>query len=121
MHSIKPGIGVKYVEWEGYPENEVIVKSRAGKTTSKNKDWWNTIASDGTKTAVHFGKVFQWNILPGAPEIVPAVNEDTEVTEVTEQANSYEISANTILHTTNKSREMNAKLIELKQWKDMDV
>ena len=50
VKNIKPGVRIKYVEWKGYPENEGIIQSRAGKVTSaKNKDCWTTVNSNGRK------------------------------------------------------------------------
>ena len=105
LNRIKPGIRVKYVEWEGYPENEVAIISRAGKASTRNKNWWNTDGPDGAKRAVDFAKVYQWEIVP----------------ETLEQGNSDEMITDPVLYTTNKAKEMNAKITELQQWKDMGV
>jgi transposase InsO family protein len=103
---IKPGIKVRYRDYADQPTHEGIVTTRAGKARGVNRHWWNTTRPNGTSHAVDFNAVHEW-------EIIPQDNLDQE--------QGQETLVNATLLTINKSRELDAKKIELEQWKTMDV
>ena len=107
LNKIKSGVRIQYTEWEGYPDHEGTVVSRAGKASGANKHWWNTNNPDGSKKAVDFSKVFKWRMLPD--------------NNTAEQDNTDETVIDPVLLITNKTKELNSKLVELRQWKDMGV
>ena len=90
LKNIKPGVKIRYIEWEGHPVNEVTVKSRAAKATSKNKDCWNTTNSNGENRAVHFAKLFHWEVATQVTETAHT-NVTTSSVSINPEMNSDEI------------------------------
>ena len=77
---------------------KVVVISRAGKTTGKNKYWFNVKSIDtGSFMSVDFGKVKDWDYL----------EEEVLINNITEPGNSIEI--------------LKAKMNEFENWKDHKV
>lgn len=106
MSQIKPGVKVRYRDYADLPIHEGIVTTRAGKVRGANRHWWNTIRPDGSNHAVDFNSVHEW-------EIVQQGSYDQEQCQETLVDEAF--------LTINKSRELDAKKIELEQWKTMGV
>ena len=105
LSSIKPGLAVQYQDWDEYPIHDAVVISRAGKSSGKNKHFWNTTRPDGSNHVVDFSKVHRWK-----PNISDENNDNTQE-NITDSA----------LLALNKSKEIDSKIIELEQWKTMGV
>ena len=104
---IKSGISIQYQDWDKHPVHEAIVGSRAGKSHGKYKHLWNTTRQDGSNHVVDFSQVYRWNYKD-------ATSNDTHETE-------QENLSNTALLITKQTTEINAKMVELEQWKTMGV
>ena len=110
LNSIKPGMKIEYQEfsriYKNHPNHEATIKSRAGKASGKYTNCWNTTRQDGTHHIVDFSKVHSWQIKPNNSEV---------------QDTNQEYLIDSLLITSKQSRELNAKVAELAQWKTMEV
>jgi len=110
LNSIKPGMKIEYQEfsrtYKNHPNHEATIKSRAGKASGKYTNCWNTTRQDGTHHIVDFSKVHSWQIKPNSSEV---------------QDTNQEYLIDSLLITSKQSRELNAKVAELAQWKTMEV
>ena len=103
---VKKGVKIRYKDHEGDSTQEGLVNSRGGKSTGANKNWWNTIRADGSHHAVNLDQVYEWQI----------VTDDNDADQTTQET----LTDNALL-STNKEKELEAKHIELAQWKSMEV
>ena len=53
---IKPGMMIKYNNEKGEHVHAKIT-TRAGKSSGKHPNWWNTVRTDGSKEAVDFSRM----------------------------------------------------------------
>jgi hypothetical protein len=110
---VKVGTKIRYKDYKDLPWQEATISSRAGKATGVNRNWWNTTQPDGTSHAVNLDEVYEWNI------------NDTDITQdgpdLQNNPDTQESLVCDNLLATNKSRELEAKLAELDQWKSMGV
>ena len=106
LSSIKPGIKVTYQDFPGsdQPVHQATIKSRAGKAKGKYADFWNTKRDDGTDHTVDFSKVHNWKIQESEPNVTV-----------------QEHQTDTLLLASKQSKELEAKITELNQWKTMGV
>ena len=113
LSSIKPGMKVKYQDFSGsdQPIHQATIKSRAGKAKGKYSDHWNTERNNGSDHIVDFSKVHSWEIQQSEPDATVEHQPDTTV----------EHQSDTLLLACKQSRELEAKMTELNQWKDMGV
>ncbi len=111
---VQVGTKIRYKDYEDHPSQEAIIASRAGKATGVNRNWWNTTRPDGTRHAVNLDQVYEWDII-----------NDTDTTQDGHGLQTNPDAQETLvcdnLLATNKSRELEAKLAELDQWKTMGV
>ena len=96
---------MRYRDYADQAAHEGIVTTRAGKARGVNRHWWNTIRPDGSNHAVDFSSVHEWEIMP----------------QDNGQEQGHETLVDEALLSINKSRELDAKKIELEQWKTMGV
>ena len=82
--------------------NATIV-NRAGKSTGKNKNWWNISCDDGTSKSIDVSQ-----------KIIELVNNLNSESDVIEEETEY-----TFL--TKKDEELEAKQMELNEWKNRQV
>ena len=113
LSSIKPGMKVKYQDFSGsdQPIHQATIKSRAGKAKGKYSAHWNTERNDGSDHIVDFSDVHSWEIQQSEPDATVEHQPDTTV----------EHQSDTLLLACKQSRELEAKMTELNQWKDMGV
>ena len=108
----KVGTKIRYRDYDGDPMREGTITSRGGRAKGVNKNWWNTITTDGTQHAVNLDHVYEWETVP----------EDTNnfQNDTNDDTNQETIIDNALL-LTNKGKELEAKHVELAQWKTMSV
>ena len=112
LGSIRRGMKVKLQEfsqvYEDHPVQEATIVSRAGKASGQYSSHWNTIRPDGSSHIVDFSKVHRWSILKPDSECEPSE---------TDQENQVELA----LLVSRQTKELEAKHIELDQWRSMGV
>ena len=101
---------MEYQDWEKYLKHEAEIVSRAGKASGKYMHTWNTTRSDGSSHVVDFKKVYCWSEKPSVNEVNA---EDDDI----DQENHIDMA----LLTAKQNKELEAKLVELDQWKAMGV
>ena len=106
---VQKGMIISHTDFEGQPSQHCTIVSRGGRATGKNKNWWNTVRSDGSQHAVNLDAVHKWHI----------VTENNA--QHTGRDNMQENIMDEALLASSKVREHEAKLAELDQWKTMGV
>jgi len=107
---VKKGMKISHTDFEGQPSYVATINSRAGRATGVNRNWWNTTREDGSQHAVNLDEVYEWHI----------VDENSPDQNTPDDIPQENVIDDTLL-ATNKTREHEAKLKELDQWKTMGV
>jgi len=111
---VKVGVRIRYKDYKDDPTSEGLITSRGGRAKGTNKNWWNTVRPDGSNQAVNLDKLYEW-------EILPQVAETSSISDTSHGTQCQESLVCDVLLASNKSKEANAKQVELEQWKSMDV
>ena len=113
MKSLKANTHLRYKLSEEAPWTEATITSRAGKASSKSRYWWNIINADGSAQSIDLSKVIDFQI--------KSDNTSDSCVDTRSQTPNTECIIDEAYLAQSKEKELNAKLLELNQWKQQQV